>query len=255
MPATAPIIMSIGLHLEQQRAHQQRGFHAFARDHQQREQEHAGKRGGAGLHRRRLQMSFDVSLDALRGAPHVHRQRGHRHGRGERENAFPQRLVGGAVEQPSRRRCSAAPRRRCPSGPRESAPTRWLLRRYARLMATIRKASSPSRRVMTNACNILRHLVWLDGWLKLRLGLVFNESLSKQSPTSQVGFRLRDTEAYCVKLTHSHEVKNRRFLAATLLLLRRLDGLRPAADLPDGTRTVPLYATVIDAQKRSGSRI
>src|SRR5438132_1511201 len=40
---------------------------------------------------------------------------------------------------------------------RTAGTSSWrpLLRRYARLMATIRKASSPSRRVMTNACSML----------------------------------------------------------------------------------------------------
>ncbi len=46
-------------HLKQQRAHQQRRLHAFARDHQQREREDAEKRRRAGLERRTI-------ADALR---------------------------------------------------------------------------------------------------------------------------------------------------------------------------------------------
>ena len=53
------------------------------------------------LRGRLLQLAFDFALDAPRGAPHVHGQRGHRDGRDERQNAFPQRLVGGAGKEPA----------------------------------------------------------------------------------------------------------------------------------------------------------
>ena len=88
------------LHLREQRAHQQRRLHALARNHQQREQEHAEPRGAAGLLGRLRASCPSISLLIfLRGAPHVHGQGGDRDGRGNRQHAFPQRLVRRLLEQ------------------------------------------------------------------------------------------------------------------------------------------------------------
>ncbi len=109
-------------HLEQQGAHQQRCFHSFARDHQQREQEHARECRGAGLHRRRVQATFNVFLDPLGGSPHVDGQRRDRHSGDQSENAFPQSLVSGLIEQPGGADAENHRKRRCPNERRESAP-------------------------------------------------------------------------------------------------------------------------------------
>ena len=55
--------------------------------------------------RRRLEPPLDVLLHPLPGPPHVHGQRRDEHGRGQREHAFPERLVVGLGQQERRRRC------------------------------------------------------------------------------------------------------------------------------------------------------
>ncbi len=59
------------LDLEQQGAHQQRGLHPFARDHQQREREHAEERGGAALECGSAKVPFNVALDPPGRSPHM----------------------------------------------------------------------------------------------------------------------------------------------------------------------------------------
>ena len=59
-------------------------------------------------------MPFDLALDPPRGAPHVHGQRGDRHGRDERQHAFPQRLVRGLLETASRRAMLSSTERAMP---------------------------------------------------------------------------------------------------------------------------------------------
>ena len=77
-------------------------------------------------------------------------QRRHRDGGSDREETFPQRLIGCALEH----ECGAdADEDREYAMPQRTAGiSSWrpALRRYARLMATMRNASRPSRRVMTN---------------------------------------------------------------------------------------------------------
>ncbi len=72
---------------------QQRRFHAFPADHQQREEKHAGERRDSGLHRRCLQPSLDVAFHAAAGAPHVDGHPAHRHGGDERERTVEPFLI------------------------------------------------------------------------------------------------------------------------------------------------------------------
>jgi hypothetical protein len=46
-----------------------------------------------------MEMPFDVPLDAPRGAPHVHGERGDRDGCGNGQQPFPQCLVGSPLEE------------------------------------------------------------------------------------------------------------------------------------------------------------
>ena len=85
--------------LRHQRAHQQRRFHPLARDHQEREEEHAGESPSAHLGRRHRQAMLDIALDGLGVPPHVDDERGDQDRGGERQHPFPQRLVRGALEE------------------------------------------------------------------------------------------------------------------------------------------------------------
>ena len=78
---------------------EERGFDAFAADHQQREQKHAGERPNAGAHRLGVQVLLDLALHAPAGPPHVDGQRGHGDGRHEGQRPIQPLLVGGVVEQ------------------------------------------------------------------------------------------------------------------------------------------------------------
>ena len=116
------------------------------------------------------------------GAPHVDRQRCHQNGGDNPEDPFPQRLIPRAWPAAGRRQCSGAPTQRCPSARPESARAARSCCRYARLIATMRKASSPSRRVITNAWSMCLPRS------PARTG-VCEKSVVSQYPTSQVGIR------------------------------------------------------------------
>src|SRR4051812_32221303 len=120
---------------------------------------------------------------------------------------------------------------------------RPLLRRYARLMATIRKASSPSRRVMTNACNMTL------GTLSLNETESQNPkvSLLPLNPTGQVSI------PDCDKLGQMRTRTHLFLLIVASLGLTALWTLALSAQQPTfraGTQVVSLFATVTDAQKR-----
>jgi len=73
---------------------EQRRLEPLARDHQQREEEHAEERGGARTARRRFEPPFDVALHAPAAPPHVHGEPRHRCGGHHRQGPFEPFLVG-----------------------------------------------------------------------------------------------------------------------------------------------------------------
>jgi len=78
---------------------QQRGFHAFAADHEHREKQHAEKRRGTATETRGLQSTFDVAFHPSARTPHVNDHPGHRRGGQQRERTFQKFLVRGVEEE------------------------------------------------------------------------------------------------------------------------------------------------------------
>ena len=112
------------LHLEQERAHQQRRLHALSRDHQERETEHAQKCRTAPSSRRSCsQVAFDVTLDTARRPPHVHRQRRDRNRSSKSQDALPERLIRRALEQQGRADADDDRRRNAPLHRRDQLVT------------------------------------------------------------------------------------------------------------------------------------
>ncbi len=84
--------------------------------------------------------------------------------------------------------------------------------------------------------------------IKLRLDLVLT-SLSKTYPTSQVGFAIAPPQGLSVDCQSPMNTTGR-LLAAIVVLGGGFSALAQQPTFRTGTRTVAIYATVIDAQKR-----
>ena len=96
-------MMSTEPDLEEQRVHEERGFHALARDHQEREAEDAEEGRRPGLVPRRLDAaSSRPSMFFLRcaaGPPHVDDERADEGGGDQGQDALPESLIGRPGEE------------------------------------------------------------------------------------------------------------------------------------------------------------
>ena len=146
MPTTAPRMMSRAL-TGRKASPSERRLHAFA-EIISSEREHPEK-SRAPL-RGRWRRCLDVAL-IRRAVRPWNGERGSRYRRDKSQNAFPERFRWRRAE--TARRADAQENREPDAVTARMSSWRPLLR-IARLMATIRKASRPSRSVMTNACSI-----------------------------------------------------------------------------------------------------
>src|SRR5580765_825017 len=113
--------------------HQQKGcLHAFAANHEQREQKHARQCANAGPFGGRPEMSLDFALHPPAGSPHVDRQRRYRNGGDESQRTLEPFLVGGVVQEVT---AEGADRDRC-----RDAPVNSLRQLPPPALAQVRKA-------------------------------------------------------------------------------------------------------------------